>query len=217
MSEDASRHAYEYLGHLMVDVKLNKTMTSYENNIVQFSDGESVYCETLVWTAGITGEPIVGLDKATMQRGNRFVVDEFNHVNGYDNIFAMGDIAYLEGEGFPHGYPQLAQVAIQQAKNFAVNMNNDADFTKPFKYIDKGSMATIGRNRAVADLNHMHLYGRPAWFAWMFVHLMSLLGMRNKLSVLINWIWSYVTYSTSLRLLIRPSKYPYRRHWDLSD
>lgn len=217
MSEDASHHAFEYLGHLMVDIKLNKTMQSYDDNIVRFADGDSAYCETLIWTAGITGEPIPGLTKAQMQRGGRFVVDGYNRVIGYDNIFAMGDIAYMESPLYPKGFPQLAQVAIQQARNFAANMNAGA-FSKPFTYVDKGSMATVGRNRAVADLNHnVRMYGRPAWFAWMFVHLISILGMRNKLSVLINWIWAYCTYSTSLRLLIRPSKYPYRRHWDLSD
>lgn len=212
MSEDASRKAYEYLGHLLVDVKLQKTMTSYENNIVKFADGEEIYCETLIWTAGITGETIAGLEKAEIGPGNRFMVDQFNRVKGYDNIFAVGDIAYLANDLYPRGYPQLAQVAIQQAKNLSENLNL-GEFKNPFKYKDMGSMATVGRNRAVADLKFMYLYGRPAWLSWMFVHLISILGMRNKLSVLINWIWAYFTYSTSLRLLIRPTKYPLRKHW----
>lgn len=215
MSEDASRHAYEYLGHLMVDVKLNTTMVSYDNNVVKLGDGEEVYCETLIWTAGITGEPIEGFDQSTYARGGRFIVDAFNRVKGYDNIFALGDIAYLESKEFPHGYPQLAQVAIQQARCLGENLNSGS-FSKEFKYNDKGSMATVGRNRAVADLHKLHMYGRPAWVTWMFVHLISILGMRNKLTVLINWIWAYCTYSTSLRLLVRPSKYPYRKHWDLA-
>ena len=215
MSEDASRHAYEYLGHLMVDVKMNTTMVSYDNNVVKLGDGEEVYCETLIWTAGITGEPIEGFDQSTYARGGRFIVDAFNRVKGYDNIFALGDIAYLESKEFPHGYPQLAQVAIQQARCLGENLNSGS-FSKEFKYNDKGSMATVGRNRAVADLHKLHMYGRPAWVTWMFVHLISILGMRNKLTVLINWIWAYCTYSTSLRLLVRPSKYPYRKHWDLA-
>ncbi len=215
MSEDASRHAYEYLGHLMVDVKLNTTMVGYDNNVVKFSNGEEVYCETLIWTAGITGEPIEGFDESVYARGGRFKVDAYNRVNGYDNIFALGDIAYLEAPEYPRGYPQLAQVAIQQARCLAENLNS-GNFVKEFKYNDKGSMATVGRNRAVADLHKLHMYGRPAWVTWMFVHLISILGMRNKLTVLINWIWAYCTYSTSLRLLVRPSKYPYRKHWDLA-
>ena len=215
MSEDASRHAAEYLGHLMVDVKLNTTMVSYDNNIVKFANGEEVYCETLIWTAGIIGEAIEGFDKSVYARGGRFIVDSFNRVKGYDDIFALGDIAYLESPQYPHGYPQLAQVAIQQSKCLAKNLNS-GKFEKEFEYNDKGSMATVGRNRAVADLHKLHMFGRPAWVTWMFVHLISILGMRNKLTVLINWIWAYCTYSTSLRLLIRPSKYPYRRHWDLA-
>ena len=115
MSEDASRHAYEYLGHLMVDVKLNTTMVGYDNNVVKFSNGEEVYCETLIWTAGIIGEPIEGFDESVYARGGRFKVDAHNRVNGYDNIFALGDIAYLEAPEYPRGYPQLAQVAIQPA------------------------------------------------------------------------------------------------------
>lgn len=215
MSEDASRHAYEYLGHLMVDVKLNTTMVEYDNNVVKFADGEEVYCETLIWTAGITGEPIDGFDKSVYARGGRFKVDEYNRVDGYNNIFALGDISYLEAPEYPRGYPQMAQVAIQQARCLAENLNS-GKFDKKFKYNDKGSMATVGRNRAVADLHKLHMYGRPAWVTWMFVHLISILGMRNKLTVLINWIWAYCTYSTSLRLLVRPSKYPYRKHWDLA-
>lgn len=215
MSEDASRHAYEYLGHLMVDIKLNTTMVGYDNNVVKFADGEEVYCETLIWTAGITGEPIDGFDKSVYARGGRFKVDEYNRVDGYNNIFALGDISYLEAPEYPRGYPQMAQVAIQQARCLAENLNS-GKFDKKFKYNDKGSMATVGRNRAVADLHKLHMYGRPAWVTWMFVHLISILGMRNKLTVLINWIWAYCTYSTSLRLLVRPSKYPYRKHWDLA-
>lgn len=215
MSEDASRHAYEYLGHLMVDVKLNTTMVSYDNNIVKFADGEEVYCETLIWTAGITGEHIDGFDKSVYAHGGRLIVDAYNRVKGCDDIFALGDIAYLESSEYPHGYPQLAQVAIQQARCLCKNLNS-GKFDKEFKYNDKGAMATVGRNRAVADLHKLHMYGRPAWVTWMFIHLISILGMRNKLTVLINWIWAYCTYSTSLRLLIRPTKYPYRRHWDLA-
>lgn len=215
MSKTSSRFAYEYLGHLMVDIKLNKTMKSYDGdkNIIHFADGEEMYCETLIWTAGITGESIKGLDDVKMQRGNRFPVDEYNRIIGCDDIFALGDVAYMDTPLYPAGYPQLAQVAIQQARNLSKNLNL-GEMKTPFKYKDKGTMATIGRNRAVADLNHIYLYGRPAWLTWMFIHLISILGMRNKVSVLINWVWAYFSYSTSLRLLIRPTKFPHRKHWD---
>ena len=215
MSEDASRHAREYLGHLMVDVKLNTSMHGYDNNMVKLANGEEVYCETLIWTAGIVGEPISGFEDSVYAKGGRFKVDSCNRVYGHDDIFALGDIAYLESPKYPRGYPQLAQVAIQQARCLCENLNK-GEFNKTFEYNDKGSMATVGRNRAVADLHKLHMYGRPAWVTWMFIHLISILGMRNKLTVLINWIWAYCTYSTSLRLLVRPTKYPYRHHWDLA-
>jgi NADH dehydrogenase len=140
-------------------------------------------------------------------------VDEYNRIIGCDDIFALGDVAYMDTPLYPAGYPQLAQVAIQQARNLSKNLNL-GEMKTPFKYKDKGTMATIGRNRAVADLNHIYLYGRPAWLTWMFIHLISILGMRNKVSVLINWVWAYFSYSTSLRLLIRPTKFPHRKHWD---
>ena len=118
----------------------------------------------------------------------------------------------LNDNDYPNGYPQVAQVAIQQAIYLAKELNGSSN-KAPFKYIDKGSMATIGRNRAVCDLKFSYLYGRPAWLTWMFIHLISILGMRNKVNVLINWIWAYIFYTTSLRLLIRPVKYPIRKHW----
>ncbi len=213
MSESASREVLEYLDHLMVDVKLQKMMKSYDDNIVTFTDGEKIYSEMVIWTAGVTGESleIIGNE---MERGpgNRIIVDEYNRVKGFENIYALGDICYMSDKYYSHGHPQLAQVAIQQAKLLANHLNR-GEFVTPFRYIDKGSMATVGRNRAVADLKHVHLYGRPAWATWMFVHLISILGMRNKLSVLINWIWAYFTYSTSLRLLLHPTKYPLRSRW----
>lgn len=211
MSERASHDAKVYLGHLMIETRLNCMMKSYENNVLHLSTGEEIYCETLIWTAGITGNKINGISDDSITRGNRYIVDSNCKIKGYDNIYALGDIAYLEDESHPNGYPQVAQVAIQQAKHLAKQLNTGADTT--FKYVDKGSMATIGRNRAVCDLKFAYLYGRPAWATWMFIHLISILGMRNKVNVLINWVWAYLFYTTSLRLLIRPVKYPIRKHW----
>lgn len=211
MSERASHDAKVYLGHLMIETRLNCMMKSYENNVLHLSTGEEIYCETLIWTAGITGNKINGISDDSITRGNRYIVDTNCKIKGYDNIYALGDIAYLEDETHPNGYPQVAQVAIQQAKHLAKQLNTGADTA--FKYVDKGSMATIGRNRAVCDLKFAYLYGRPAWATWMFIHLISILGMRNKVNVLINWVWAYLFYTTSLRLLIRPVKYPIRKHW----
>lgn len=211
MSERASHDAKVYLGHLMIETRLNCMMKSYENNVLHLSTGEDIYCETLIWTAGITGNKINGISDDSITRGNRYIVDSNCKIKGYDNIYALGDIAYLEDESHPNGYPQVAQVAIQQAKHLAKQLNTGADTA--FKYVDKGSMATIGRNRAVCDLKFAYLYGRPAWATWMFIHLISILGMRNKVNVLINWVWAYLFYTTSLRLLIRPVKYPIRKHW----
>lgn len=211
MSERASHDAKVYLGHLMIETRLNCMMKSYENNVLHLSTGEEIYCETLIWTAGITGNKINGISDDSITRGNRYIVDSNCKIKGYDNIYALGDIAYLEDESHPNGYPQVAQVAIQQAKHLAKRLNTEADTA--FKYVDKGSMATIGRNRAVCDLKFAYLYGRPAWATWMFIHLISILGMRNKVNVLINWVWAYLFYTTSLRLLIRPVKYPIRKHW----
>ena len=211
MSERASHDAKVYLGHLMIETRLNCMMNSYENNILHLSTGEEIYCETLIWTAGITGNKIKGMSDESLTRGNRYIVDGKCQVKGYNNIFALGDIAFLQDESHPNGYPQVAQVAIQQARHLAKYLNNGA--AGEFKYVDKGSMATIGRNRAVADLKFAYLYGRPAWATWMFIHLISILGMRNKVNVMINWIWAYLFYSTSLRLFIRPVKYPIRKHW----
>lgn len=211
MSERASHDAKVYLGHLMIETRLNCMMKSYENNVLHLSTGEEIYCETLIWTAGITGNKINGISDDSITRGNRYIVGSNCKIKGYDNIYALGDIAYLEDESHPNGYPQVAQVAIQQAKHLAKQLNTGADTA--FKYVNKGSMATIGRNRAVCDLKFAYLYGRPAWATWMFIHLISILGMRNKVNVLINWVWAYLFYTTSLRLLIRPVKYPIRKHW----
>lgn len=217
MSRESSEKAFQYLGHLMVDVQLGRTMTSYENNIVTLSNGETIYSEVLIWTAGITAEKIKGFPAECFGPGGRFIVDEFNRVKGFeDSIYAIGDISYLTSAKYTRGFPQLAQVALQQSTNLCKNLNRN-EFKTIFEYNDKGAMATVGRNRAVADLTHIHLYGRPAWLIWMFIHLISILGLRNRISTLINWIWAYFTYSTSLRLVLRPQKYPPRDRWNLTD
>lgn len=214
MSPKAQDDVEKYLHGLLVDVKTNVGMNSYENGIVRLADGQSIHCDTVIWTAGVTGTPlnIIGTD-VKRGRGNRFEVDGCNQVKGLTDVYALGDIALMPevDPAFPGGHPQLAQVAIQQARLLAKNLNKGQ--SKTFIYNDKGTMATVGRNKAVADLGKLHLSGFPAWFIWMFIHLISILGMRNKISVLINWIWAYFSYQSSLRILIRPDKYPVKNRW----
>ncbi len=145
-------------------------------------------------------------------RGGRIIVDEYNLVKGTADVFAIGDIAMMITEEYPNGHPQVAQPAIQQARNLAKNLNA-GEMKIPFKYKNKGIMATIGRNKAIAQIGKLIFAGRFAWWLWMLVHLISILGVRTKVTVLLNWIWNYCTYSTSLRLLMRPAKFPLRRHW----
>ncbi len=212
MKEKSSAKALEYLKDLLVDVRLNTTMKDYSDKYVTFGDGTKEYWETVIWTAGVKGEPMPGIPEECLGRGGRIVVDAFNRVKGLENVMAVGDIALMECEDYPHGHPQMAQPAIQQAATLAKNLN-EGGFTHEFKYHDKGSMATIGKNRAVADLPKSSYSGIIAWLMWMLIHLLSILGMRNKVTVMLNWIWNYFNYSTSLRLLLRPTKYPLRRHW----
>lgn len=212
MSTKSSANALKYLKELMVEVRLNVRLTSYSDKIVTFASGETLYSETLIWTAGVKGEPIPGLPEEYLGRGGRIKVDACGRIAGRDDVMAIGDISICESDEYPAGLPQMAQPAIQQGRHLAKCLNT-GDFSSPLVYKDKGSMATIGRNRAVADLNHARLAGYPAWLAWMFIHLISLLGMRNKIVVLFNWIWNYITYSTSLRILLRPTRFPERRHW----
>ncbi len=209
MSPEASTKAKQYLEQLEVEVITGHTMKSFDGTYVDFDNGAQIKCHTLIWTAGITGEPLQGIPESSIGRGKRIITDEFNRVKGCENIFAIGDIALLSEKNYPNGHPQVAQVAIQQSELLAKNLNENR-FETPFRYKDKGSMATIGRNRAVADLPHIKLYGRPAWFTWMGVHLVSILGMKNKIITLLNWCWYYFTYNATLRLLIRPTRYPKR-------
>lgn len=215
MSEKSSADALEGLRQLLVDVHLGKRMKSYADRVLTFDDGTSVPTDTVIWTAGVTGVPfeVEGTDVKPV-RGARWEVDEFNAVKGIEGVYAIGDIAMMPTEKYPNGHAQVAQVALQMGENLAYNLNNLHLAGRPFVYRDKGSMATIGRNRAVVDMGKMHLGGRLAWLTWLVVHLMSLLGMRNKTVVFINWMWSYFTFSAGLRLLMRPKRYPLRNYWN---
>jgi NADH:ubiquinone reductase (H+-translocating) len=209
MSEKAGRKALEYLQQMGVKVHLNCAVKSYDGYEVMFNTGEKLITRTMIWAAGVKGQPVEGISAESLGRGSRFRVDEFNRVKGYENIFAIGDAALMEGDpGFPNGHPQMAQPAIQQGRLLADNIRRliNKKPAKPFRYKDLGSMATVGRNRAVADLGAVKLSGFIAWVIWMFIHLVSIIGFKNKFFVLMSWLMSYFSYDKSNRLLIARPK-----------
>jgi NADH dehydrogenase len=195
----------KYLRKMGVEVMTNVFVKNFDGRIVSLSDGKSIKSKHVIWTAGITGNIIEGIDEGSILRKSRIIVDRYNHVIGYSNIFTVGDLAYMETPRYPKGHPQVANVAINQARNLARNLKA-REKNKPFKeyeYRNLGTMATVGRNKAVVDLPFIRFKGHLAWFVWMFLHLMLILSVRNKLIIFINWAWSYVTRDTSLRLILK--------------
>jgi NADH dehydrogenase len=211
MSERAGNKALKYLLDLGVDVKLNTVTKEYNNKIVTLSTGIRIPCDTLIWAAGVMGNLIQGLPEGCIKRG-RIRVNEFNQVidlnnQPLENIYSIGDICIMETREFPNGHPGVAQVAMQMGKNLAQNFRRTqiGKNLRPFDYRNKGSLATIGRNKAVADLPiKIKFSGIIGWWIWMVVHLYSIVGFRNKVVVLANWIWNYLRYDRGIRLIIRP-------------
>ncbi|WP_372774111.1 NAD(P)/FAD-dependent oxidoreductase [Mangrovibacterium sp.] len=208
MSAKAAEKSLLYLKELGVNVMLDCRVTNYDGKQITLEDGEELQSETLVWAAGVRGQVPAGVDQKYMARGNRVKVNRMNEVEGLDGVYAIGDIAYMETPNYANGHPQVAQVALQQAVNLGNNFARQfrGEQAKPFEYNDKGSMATVGRNRAVVDLSLWKFSGAFAWLVWMFVHLMSIVGVKNRLLIFINWLWKYFTFDQSLRLILRPSK-----------
>lgn len=209
MSDDSGKKALQYLEEMGVKIHLNRVVKSYDGYEVFFDTGEKLTTRTLIWAAGVKGNPIQGLAATLLSRSSRLNVDEFNRVKGYENIFAIGDVALMAGDAqFPNGHPMMAPPAMQQGKLVADNICRliHKKPLKPFQYQDKGSMATVGRNRAVVDLKTISFQGIFAWFVWMFVHLLSLVGFRNKFFVLLSWMISYFSYDRSNRLIIARPK-----------
>jgi NADH dehydrogenase len=209
MSVKSSNDALEASKQMGITVILNKRVVKHDGTDATLDDGTVIPCKTLVWAAGVTGSMIPGLPAEAIGRGNRVIVNEFNGVKGCTNIYAIGDVALMQSSDVPHGHPQLAPVAMQQgvllAKNFERLVAKER--MQPFKYLDKGTMATIGRNKAVVDLpGNIHLKGFLAWLAWMALHLIQLIGFRSRVIVLINWIWNYITYDRSIRLILKAKK-----------
>ena len=206
MSEKASEKAQEFLEKFGVKILLGVSVTDYNNLEVKLSNGGTLFSKALIWTGGVKGMTIDGLPPSSIVKGNRIHVNAFNKVENTENVFAVGDVAAMMTAENPSPHPMLAPIAISQARNVAKNLNRTITEKPmlPFRYSHKGTMATIGRNKAVADLSFIHLHGRFAWFVWMFVHLMSLVGFRNRVVVFVNWMWSYINYDSAIRLIIRP-------------
>ncbi|GAB3041290.1 NAD(P)/FAD-dependent oxidoreductase [Spirosoma pulveris] len=206
MSEEAGKKAQRYLEDLGVIIKLNTLVEGYDGETVTFKGGEQIKTQTLVWGAGVTGALIDGIPAESVERG-RILVDPINRVQGLTNVFAIGDIALMKLEDYPKGHPGVAQPAIQQGEHLAKNIRRllKNEPTEPFKYFDKGSLAIVGRSRAVADLpGNIHLGGFVAWMAWLFVHIWYLVGFRSKLVVFSNWVYRLFTYERGTRIIIRP-------------
>ncbi|MCW3106617.1 MAG: NAD(P)/FAD-dependent oxidoreductase [Segetibacter sp.] len=210
MSKKSQEQSQKYLERLGVTVKLNTILKDYDGNTAILSTGETIETSTVIWAAGIKGNVPEGIDASLIVRGNRIKVDRYSKVLGHQNIYAVGDLAYMETPKYPNGHPQVANVAINQAKNLANNlrrieMKSNLDTLEEFEYEDKGSMATVGRNLAVVDIPKpkLHFGGFFAWLIWMFLHLILILGVKNKVIVFINWIYSYTTHDQSLRLIFK--------------
>ena len=207
MSDEASAKGKEYLEQLGVIVKTGIRIVDFDGEYAYSSTDEKIRTNNVVWAAGVKANAITGFSSEIFGRGGRIKVNEFNQVEGFKNIFALGDLALMTADAdFPDGHPQMAQPAIQQGKLLAQNFTKIISNRSPkaFKYKDLGSMATIGRNLAVVDLPFWKFQGIFAWYVWMFVHLMSILGVKNKILIFINWLWNYITYDQSLRLIIKP-------------
>ena len=211
MSLQSQQYTLQTIKELGVEVKLNAQVVDFDGEIISFKDGSIVKSKNLIWAAGVTSMRFNGLSEESYGRANRLIVDEFNTIKGTTNIFAVGDTAFMDSDkNFPNGHPQVAQVAMQQGKNLAKNLLN-IESNKPkkaFIYHDKGSMAIIGRSKAVVDLPKpkIHFKGTIAWLAWLFVHLMSLSMPRNKVNTIYHWALAYFTKNSSLRMIIRPDK-----------
>lgn len=213
MSQDSSKKAYDFLKSMGVDIQFGKMVTDYRDHKVIMKDGTEIPTRTFLWVSGIRANAMPGISEDHLGRGFRFKVDQFNRIPGLNDVFAIGDQCLQTTDpAYPNGHPQVAQVAIQQAKNLAKNIKRineghaDDNSLTPFKYNNLGSMATIGRNKAVVEIGKFHIQGFFAWILWLVVHLRSILGVKNKMMVLLNWLWKYVSYNDSIRMITYATK-----------
>lgn len=206
MSEGSQKMSQKYLEELGVSVVTNTFVKDYDGTTVTLNTGKTINSKNVIWAAGVTGNVIKGFPETSITRGNRLVVDRQNEVIGLKHVYALGDIAYMETPIFPKGHAQVASVALQQASLLADNLSRKVK-NKPLKdyeYTDKGSMATIGKRKAVVDLPKFSFQGRLAWFTWMFIHLMLILSIKNKLLIFMNWMISYFNNDSTLRIIMKP-------------
>jgi NADH dehydrogenase len=206
MSDDSKKAARMYLEKMGVIVRTETFVESYDGKTVKLRGGDAIEAKNVIWAAGITGVSIAGFPPEAFTRGSRYIVNRYNELKSVKDVYAIGDIAYMETEKYPNGHPQLAAVAIEQAKVLAKNFKLLAKDRQPaeYEYHDKGSMATIGKRKAVVDLPKFHFHGRLAWLTWMFVHLMLILSIKNKIIIFITWVYSYFNNDSTLRVLIKP-------------
>jgi NADH dehydrogenase len=205
MSPLARTAGRRYLQELGVIVKTGVFVKNFDGNTLTLSNGDTLKSRQVIWTAGVTGNVLEGLDPSVLTANGRIKVDRFNRVEGQQHIFALGDIAFMTTPKYPQGHSQVANVAINQAKLLAKNLNRveKGILWREYEYLNLGSMATVGRNKAVVDLPFVSFKGYLAWLVWMFLHLMLILSVRNKLIIFINWAWNYITRDTSLRLILK--------------
>lgn len=212
LSQESSQKAYEFLKSMGVDIQFGKMVTDYRDHKVIMKDGTEIPTRTFLWVSGIRANAMPGIDESHLGRGFRFKVDEFNRIPGVEDVFAIGDQCLQTSDAtYPNGHPQVAQVAIQQAKNLAKNLKRidqgaDSSQLTAFRYNNLGSMATIGRNKAVVEIGKFRSQGFFAWVLWLVVHLRSILGVKNKMMVLLNWLWKYVSYNDSIRMITYATK-----------
>ena len=212
LSQESSQKAYEFLKSMGVDIQFGKMVTDYRDHKVVMKDGTEIPTRTFLWVSGIRANAMPGIDESHLGRGFRFKVDEYNRIPGVEDVFVIGDQCLQTSDAaYPNGHPQVAQVAIQQAKNLAKNLkliNQGADSSEltAFCYKNLGSMATIGRNKAVVEIGKFRSQGFFAWVLWLVVHLRSILGVKNKMMVLLNWLWKYVSYNDSIRMITYATK-----------
>ena len=212
LSQESSQKAYEFLKSMGVDIQFGKMVTDYRDHKVIMKDGTEIPTRTFLWVSGIRANAMPGIDESHMGRGFRFKVDEYNRIPGVEDVFAIGDQCLQTSDAaYPNGHPQVAQVAIQQAKNLAknlkrINQGADSNAITAFRYKNLGSMATIGRNKAVVEIGKFRSQGFFAWVLWLVVHLRSILGVKNKMMVLLNWLWKYVSYNDSIRMITYATK-----------
>lgn len=212
LSQESSQKAYEFLKSMGVDIQFGKMVTDYRDHKVVMKDGTEIPTRTFLWVSGIRANAMPGIDESHLGRGFRFKVDEYNRIPDVEDVFVIGDQCLQTSDAaYPNGHPQVAQVAIQQAKNLAknlklINQGVDSSELTAFRYKNLGSMATIGRNKAVVEIGKFRSQGFFAWVLWLVVHLRSILGVKNKVMVLLNWLWKYVSYNDSIRMITYATK-----------